>query len=558
MEHGIQLNGWHSDWCLECVVARGINAALKTHPPVPTILLMSFACLCLLLPISRLLSEVLLNRLGQWALYRLRIDLCRQILASPLRQVEKIGSARLLAVLTEDLPNIASTILAVPLLCINIAVVVSCLAYMGYLSWVLLLILLGFIAVGVSTFRLPVAKAQYILELARRDSDAMQLHFNSLTGGIKELKIHSGRRNEFLNHALEKASSSFRDNNIRGMTIYNAAASWGQALMFIIVGVIIFGLPVLRQMEPQSVTGYAIALLYIMSPLQMIVNMTPVLGRANVALKKVEELGLALASCPVDEVGSVPSTSLWQTLQFQSVTHSYAQAGDINDFILGPVDLSFSRGESVFITGGNGAGKTTLAKLLIGLYAPEQGFISLDGRPIDTPEQREQYRQRFSVIFSDFCLFNTLLGISLNPEDDRANEYLRKLNLANRVKIRDDGTFSTVELSQGQRKRLALFTACLEDRQIYVFDEWAAEQDSYFKEVFYGQLIPELRAKGKTVIVITHDEEYYHTAGRIIELRNGQVFADSLKPQPRDLQGGDAKELTPVQTSPTPHLWGLS
>ena len=95
------------------------------------------------------------------------------------------------------------------------------------------------------------------------------------------------------------------------------------------------------------------------------------------------------------------------------------------------------------------------------------------------------------------------------------------LQLDHKVRI-EDGAFSTIHLSQGQRKRLALLTSYLEDRPIYVFDEWSADQEPMFREIFYRHLLPGLRAKLKTVVVITHDDRYFDAADRIIELDYGR------------------------------------
>ena len=171
--------------------------------------------------------------------------------------------------------------------------------------------------------------------------------------------------------------------------------------------------------------------------------------------------------------------------------------------------------------GGNGSGKTTLAKLLCGLYIPESGALWLDSKPI-TDVTRDQYRQLFSVVFSDFYLFEKLLGLEAFNLDKRAAHYIAHLQLDHKVEVRG-GQLSTVDLSQGQRKRLALLTAYLEDRPIYIFDEWAADQDPVFREIFYYELLPELKAKGKTVLVISHDDRYYGMADRILKLDYGQL-----------------------------------
>jgi putative ATP-binding cassette transporter len=206
------------------------------------------------------------------------------------------------------------------------------------------------------------------------------------------------------------------------------------------------------------------------------------------------------------------------------VTHSYHREQEESSFVLGPIDLSFRPGELIFLIGGNGSGKTTLAKLLTGLYIPEAGEIRLNGQLI-TDENRESYRQHFSAIFTDFYLFESLLGLDHPELDQLAQKYLARLQLDHKVQV-IDGNLSTTALSQGQRKRLALLAACLEDRPFYIFDEWAADQDPLFKEIFYEQLLPELKSKGKTALVLSHDERYYHVADRIIKLDYGKLVSD--------------------------------
>jgi putative ATP-binding cassette transporter len=216
-----------------------------------------------------------------------------------------------------------------------------------------------------------------------------------------------------------------------------------------------------------------------------------------------------------------------------AVTHRYrCEADDVN-FTLGPLDLTLPPGELVFLIGGNGSGKTTLAMMLLGLYVPESGQILLDGQPVNDAN-REHYRQHFSAVFSDFFLFDKLLGLSDSGLDEQARVYLDRLKLSHAVRTHD-GVFSTVRLSQGQRKRLALLTAYLEDRQVYVFDEWAADQDPVFKNIFYTELLPKLKARGKTVVVITHDDQYFRLADRCIKLDYGQIIHDprtGLVPKP--------------------------
>ena len=503
-----------------------INTALDNIGDPTALLIWGFIGLCLVRLISEIASDLLLLHFAQKTVFDLRMRLSRRILATPLRQLEELGVARLLATLTEDTLDIAAAITFSPLVCIDLAIVVGCLVYMGWLSWSLLLMALGFLVLGMVTYQLPLVHAGRFLGLAREEQDALFEHFRALTEGTKELKLHHSRRKAFLSHLLQSTAASFMRYRTIGMSIFRAAGAWGNLVYLVVIGLLIFVVPALTNVDTRTLTGYTLAILYTMVPIATIMNVGPSFGTANVALRKIESLGLSSVSdTNKDDLLALPAPEpSWERLELVGVTHSYHQEVENSSFTLGPIDLAFRSGELIFMGGGNGSGKTTLAKILTGLYPPEDGEIRLDGQPI-TDENREDYRQNFSVVFFDFYLFESLLGLDATELDAKAREYLAKLQLDHKVQI-EDRMLSTTDLSQGQRKRLALLTAYLEDRPFYVFDEWAADQDPLFREIFYTQILSELKRRGKTVLVITHDDRYYYLADRLIKLDYGKVDYD--------------------------------
>ena len=116
---------------------------------------------------------------------------------------------------------------------------------------------------------------------------------------------------------------------------------------------------------------------------------------------------------------------------------------------------------------------------------------------------------------------------------DEVDRLLAEFRLADKTELSDD-EFSTLDLSGGQRRRLALIVSLLEKRPILLLDEWTAEQDPEFRIKFYHELLPEMMKAGLTVVVITHDDRYLDeldlTArrirmdeGRIVEERSMKI-----------------------------------
>lgn len=511
---------------LLAVIHQGMNGS-----PGSTLLAWSFLGLALAVAACKALSEILLTRLGQATISELRYQLSHRILDAPLGQLDRLGHHRLLAALSEDTDVIAQAYVQLPLIGINLATTLGCLAYLGWLSWLILLLVLGMMVIGAVTFQWQERKAIAFFTRSRETSDVLFRHFRSIMAGIKELKLHHGRRQAFLDTELRRTVKAYEQDFVGGMTVYSIASSWGLFLFYAAIGTVLFLWPSWQAISFDTIVGATLVLLYMMGPFSQIVELLPGVGRANVALNKIDALGLSLAasaSAQQEQAGEAVASAHgldirgWRRLDLVGLTHHYAREGDERPFRLGPIDLTFRPGEVTFLIGCNGSGKTTLALLLLGLYPPDAGGILLDGVPIDA-SNRDAYRQLFSTVFSDFHLFDSLLGLEQENLDGVARVYLERLQLESKVSIKG-GSFSTQALSQGQRKRLALLTAYVEDRPFYLFDEWAADQDPLFRNVFYTELLPDLKARGKAVFVITHDDRYFSCADRCIRLDVGRLI----------------------------------
>jgi len=502
-----------------------INHVLHHSSDHSLLVMLGFVALVAGKLLSNLWSQLLLVRFSQDMILDLSLSLCAKIVRAPLRRSEQRGAANILVTLTDDVSWVTWAIQCFPQLVMNAAVVLGCGFYLAWLSWGTFLGVVGVTLLGALGYQWLHTGALSVIYAAREARAELFRQFRSLTDGLKELLMHRARRQEFVNQEVRRAAESYRQTNLEATRRQALADAWTQISFYSLIGLIVFLFPSVVTVSPEALTGYVVAVLYMMSPIWGIIGALPTIERGQVALENIERLGVSL------DVGHEDAQTLRLAgieagippiVQWNDVVFSYGKEEGVEaPFVLGPISLKLHPGELVFIIGGNGSGKSTFVKVLAGLYQPLKGNVTLAGTMI-TDANREWYREHFSVVFSDFHLFNKLLGQSDSQVDRLALQYLRLLHIDQKVSVQER-TFSTIDLSQGQRKRLALVTAYLEDRPIYVFDEWAADQDPQYKEIFYKKLLPDLRERGKLVVVITHDDRYFHLGNQVIKLEDGKV-----------------------------------
>jgi putative ATP-binding cassette transporter len=487
-----------------------------------------FFGMCALYLVTKVYSELTVMRISQKTICTMRLDLCRKLLRTPLKTLQFLGKSELLVILTSDVPAFLSASQKLPLIFGNSIIILSSFVYMAILSWQMLLLVTIFVAIMLVSRSIAERKPKKNVFAIREQINNQYKNFSNLIAGSKELKLNSARGTMYIDNILEPDAHEFTRLSIETNTAYSWVGNIGLLLFYLFIGVILFVIPKWSVQPPEVLATFVLILLFMMRPINEMTMSIPIIRTASVALKKIQMLDGHLSAIELPPAGPVNvfKSDAPLLLELKDVCHQYPGLTEDTKFMLGPLNLQIAQGEILFIIGGNGSGKTTLAMLLLGLYEPESGSMVLNGIPV-TKESISDYRHHFSAIFADFHLFEKLLGSE--GRDDSASEYLEKFGIAHKVKV-ENGNFSTLNLSTGQRKRLALVCSYLEDRPVYLFDEWAADQDPVFKRIFYTELLPDLKARGKTVIAITHDDSYFSYADRIIKLEDGHL--KDLAPTP--------------------------
>ncbi|MCC4595903.1 cyclic peptide export ABC transporter [Xanthomonas campestris pv. phormiicola] len=498
----------------------------------------------------RLLSARLAARVGSGLMADLRAELSARFLELPLERLMHRKHA-VFGALIGDVGRLAQMIQMGPVLLTNSLLSLGGLSYLAWVSLPLFAVVVPFIALSGALFYVTRRFTGPAYDRMRRAEETLNALLRTLVEGKKELTLSPARAGHFaqaqLRPAIERARRTQFDTSMH-WGISDACAEligYGWVLAAILAGRYLFELP------SATILQFVITGLFISGPLNALFDLGAQVSSASASVRHLREVGLddAPSAPPGAAAAAAPPgvAPTWTTLCLEQVVYRYA--GDNGDhFQFGPVDLTLRRGETVFVTGGNGSGKSTLLLLLSGLLRPSEGRILVDGQVLGTSLPLASYRAMFSAVFFDFMLFEHVIGADAAQADPaQVHAWLERVDLAAKVGFdQTEGVFASVDLSQGQRKRLALVQACLDDRQILIFDELTADQDQAFRERFYTALLPELRARGKTLVLVTHDQGYRHLADRVLTLDYGHL----VEPEPThkaqchiDMRGQSREEL---------------
>lgn len=459
-------------------------------------------------------------------LHRVRVRIADQVRRADLMTFERTGRGEIYSALHRDTSTLSQASLVLLDGLQSALLVFFTALYIAWLSMSAFVLMILFVGLALSIYfkrRTPLRDA--IREANTEESRLWEL-INGLLDGFKSVRLHRARSDDLHAHGQQLSRETMRLKvNMRHMVAGQFIFS--QLAFFMLLGTVVFIAPRFGgDTYGDVVIKTTTAILFLIGPIGSLVGAIPVLSEANEAARNIRELEQRLSRGQMPEFPQSDPYRQFDSLELDAVTFRYPQAEGVDGFTIGPVSLKVKAGEIVFISGGNGAGKSSLLKLLTGLYRPATGNIRVNGGLLDDAHL-EAYHALLAVVFSDFHLFRRLYGIQ-GATPDRIHELLNLLEIDEKTRV-DGDTFSTTELSSGQRKRLALMVAILENRPIMVFDEWAADQDPHFRRRFYEELLPELRRQGKTIVAVTHDDRYYGVADRLYVMRDGQL-AEEQRP----------------------------
>jgi putative pyoverdin transport system ATP-binding/permease protein len=490
------------------------------------------------------------TRIAEAAVCNVRMRLADKIRRSDLLALESIGEIDIHARISRDTATIAQVARPLFAAAQGVVMILFTMGYIATVSPVAMLLCVILIGGGAGKYFRDRAAYDKGLNEASRYDDELFESLNGLLKGFKELRINKLKSDDVFGE-FESASTQVREVRTRVNILFSNNIVFVEMFFVILLGAIAFVLPVLSTSFSGAATKIVAAVLFFFGPLCNVVTMIPLLSQVNVTVENLDRLEATLdeglAKSAGQEIEPLLDLSNFNTIRFEGVCFSYRDPDGNATFQVGPIDGELRRGEILFLAGGNGSGKTTFLKLFTALYWPSQGAIRVDDLGIG-PVNIQSYRNLFSAIFSDFHLFDKLHGLQ-TADPERVNALLRLMEISGKTAF-SDGRFTNTHLSTGQRKRLALVVSYLEDKPVYVFDEVAADQDPQFRQYFYDTLLPEMKKAGKTVVVVSHDDRYFHAGDRVLRMDYGKLSdlpQPAPKASPRKRPGGRPKKPAPGQ-----------
>ena len=458
-------------------------------------------------------------------IHKLRVRLMDQVRRSELLPLDEIGRSEIVAAITKETTTLTQATNMLAFAGQGVVLVLFVAIYILYLSPLAFALSALIVTLAGVIFHIKSRQVAIGTREATQWDNRLFDRLMDLLDGFKEVRLNRSRSDHLFEDAVE-VSRTAANIKIRTQSESYKQLVFSQSAMYLLLAAVVFVVPAFSDTKGGSMTQVTTALMFIVGVCMGIVQTIPILLAANVAADNIERLEARLRAIAAADAGAVPLRERFRTIEVRNIVFSYMDKSSETIFRVGPIDFTLRSGELVFITGGNGSGKSTFLKLLAGLYEPDSGEILLDGVRVDD-SNREAYRSLIAAIFVDYHLFERLYGIA-DPEPGEVDRLLEQFRLFDKTRLAG-GTFTHLDLSGGQRKRLALIVSLLEKRPILLLDEWTADQDPDFRRKFYDELLPTLQQAGATIVVITHDDRYLdelHLAARKLRMDEGRIISE--------------------------------
>jgi putative pyoverdin transport system ATP-binding/permease protein len=495
-----------------------ITSSLNTDMKLGYLIFYYVLTLCVYL-LGRRFVQVNLTKLTMEVIYELKMHIADKIFSTSFQKFEKIDRGLVYTVMNDDIEVIGDSTNMFIVFITSVITAVGALLYLGSIAFWATVLAFALILILTTMYFFVSRNTNKHYETARDTRNEFMRLLNGMIDGFKEISLHRKKKKEYkedVRNCAEEYRSKMTEANIRFVN----ASFTGEAVLIITLGLVAFAFPkVFPGIKSYTLMSFLIVLLYLIGPVNIILNSVPTMMRFRIAVSRIRNFIRVIPSNNDNgELTSKRAFSTIESIKAEGVTYQYEDGEDSGGFSVGPIDLEIDRGQIVFIIGGNGSGKTTLAKLFTGLYEPDQGVFRINGQITASRHLGEN----FSTVFSPIHIFKKLYSVDVKEKSGEISRYLRLLNLEQKVEM-NGNAYSTVDLSGGQRKRLALLQCYLEDSPIYLFDEWAADQDPAYRLFFYRTLLPQMKMSGKIIIAITHDDHYFDVADKVYKMDEGKL-----------------------------------
>jgi len=457
------------------------------------------------------------------AIYETRNRILVKIKKTELHVLEGIGKDEIYTRFSNDTADISFSASILVNTCQSVVMLVFTLIYILILSKAAFFFTIFIVALTLVVFFKKQQGQMTLLHEAHNNEVTLFGFLDHVLSGFKELKMNHEKRDGIFKE-MEHVLTDSKTLKTKFGHAFSKNLIVNEISLFILLGFIVFIMPDYFSLGEGILPRITTAILFMIVPITTVVGSLDPIAKGLMAVDRIEKLELKLnnnESFDTETDNSIPDIP-FEKIELQDVVYDYVDPENNKTFTLGPINFTINKGDHICIMGGNGSGKSTLFKLISTLYTPSSGSINYNGQNVDA-NNKQQIRSKTGVIFTDFHLFPKIYGLDASAKA-RIEELIDLMGLKQKVSFSNDHAFSNMKLSTGQRKRLALITLMVGEKEIFLLDEITADQDPGFRKFFYEEILKKWKEEGKTILIISHDDRYLQHFDRVFHMEFGRII----------------------------------